>query len=86
MTRKVVDGLYNEPSTTCSNCQTTKTPLWRKDENNQPLCNACGLYLKLHGQTRPLKATSNNSNMMMGKRGNSDELDDKMKKVKVITE
>ncbi|KAJ1679547.1 Sodium- and chloride-dependent GABA transporter 1 [Spiromyces aspiralis] len=38
----------------CSNCQTTKTPLWRRDPEGKPLCNACGLFYKLHGVTRPL--------------------------------
>lgn len=38
----------------CSNCQTVKTPLWRKDSEGNTLCNACGLFLKLHGTTRPL--------------------------------
>ncbi|KAI9278464.1 hypothetical protein BDA99DRAFT_408302, partial [Phascolomyces articulosus] len=38
----------------CSNCQTTKTPLWRRDQAGSPLCNACGLYLKLHHEKRPL--------------------------------
>lgn len=39
--------------TKCQNCQTTNTPLWRRDENGQVLCNACGLFLKLHGRPRP---------------------------------
>ncbi|KAG0166103.1 hypothetical protein DFQ28_002767 [Apophysomyces sp. BC1034] len=38
----------------CSNCSTTTTPLWRRDEEGAPLCNACGLYLKLHHERRPL--------------------------------
>ncbi|OJD12492.1 hypothetical protein AJ78_06918 [Emergomyces pasteurianus Ep9510] len=37
----------------CQNCQTTVTPLWRRDENGHPICNACGLYHKLHGSYRP---------------------------------
>lgn len=41
-------------STKCTNCRTTNTPLWRRNPQGQPLCNACGLFLKLHGTVRPL--------------------------------
>ncbi|PGH07495.1 GATA-binding protein, other eukaryote [Blastomyces parvus] len=47
----------SEPSavpTTCTNCFTQTTPLWRRNPEGQPLCNACGLFLKLHGVVRPL--------------------------------
>ncbi|KAL3470904.1 hypothetical protein BJX99DRAFT_37884 [Aspergillus californicus] len=37
----------------CQNCGTTVTPLWRRDENGHPICNACGLYYKLHSCYRP---------------------------------
>ncbi|WWC70300.1 uncharacterized protein I206_104250 [Kwoniella pini CBS 10737] len=43
-----------ENPTMCTNCQTTNTPLWRRDPEGQPLCNACGLFYKLHGVVRPL--------------------------------
>ncbi|EEQ37735.1 putative nitrogen regulatory protein [Clavispora lusitaniae] len=43
-----------KPPTECFNCHTLKTPLWRKDRVGNTLCNACGLFLKLHGTTRPL--------------------------------
>ncbi|KAF8587979.1 glucocorticoid receptor-like (DNA-binding domain) [Ramaria rubella] len=44
----------SEVATVCTNCQTTTTPLWRRDPEGQPLCNACGLFYKLHGVVRPL--------------------------------
>ena len=40
--------------TTCTNCCTQTTPLWRRNPEGHPLCNACGLFLKLHGVVRPL--------------------------------
>ncbi|KAF2423280.1 hypothetical protein EJ08DRAFT_664444 [Tothia fuscella] len=44
----------NTAPTTCTNCFTQTTPLWRRNPEGQPLCNACGLFLKLHGVVRPL--------------------------------
>ena len=40
--------------TTCKNCHTPETTLWRRGPAGEPLCNACGLYQKLHGSRRPL--------------------------------
>ncbi|XP_004370250.1 transcription factor GATA-5 [Trichechus manatus latirostris] len=38
----------------CTNCRTTHTTLWRRSAEGEPVCNACGLYMKLHGVPRPL--------------------------------
>ncbi|OAD80579.1 GATA-type zinc finger transcription factor, partial [Phycomyces blakesleeanus NRRL 1555(-)] len=38
----------------CANCNTTNTPLWRRDAQGSTICNACGLYYKLHNVHRPI--------------------------------
>ncbi|XP_071052629.1 transcription factor GATA-4-like isoform X1 [Onthophagus taurus] len=38
---------------TCTNCHTSTTSLWRRNAQGEPVCNACGLYYKLHGVNRP---------------------------------
>ncbi|KAJ1945942.1 hypothetical protein GGF37_001440 [Kickxella alabastrina] len=49
------DGADDDaPRTVCSNCATMNTPLWRRDEDNNPLCNACGLFHRLHQKHRPI--------------------------------
>lgn len=43
----------------CSNCDTTTTPSWRRGGNGKILlCNACGLYQKLHNRPRPFSVNS----------------------------
>lgn len=38
----------------CANCGTTTTTLWRRNGEGEPVCNACGLYYKLHQVNRPM--------------------------------
>ncbi|KAI8351117.1 hypothetical protein B0O80DRAFT_376751, partial [Mortierella sp. GBAus27b] len=47
------------PQPMCNNCKTTLTPLWRKDDAGEILCNACGLYYKLHHIHRPISLKRN---------------------------
>lgn len=46
--------ITNDENISCTNCHTRTTPLWRRNPEGEPLCNACGLFLKLHGVVRPL--------------------------------
>ncbi|XP_052750127.1 transcription factor GATA-4-like isoform X5 [Galleria mellonella] len=42
------------PGMSCSNCHTTTTSLWRRNAHGETVCNACGLYYKLHSINRPI--------------------------------
>jgi GATA-binding protein, other eukaryote len=44
----------NRQALICANCGTNTTPLWRRDEAGNTICNACGLYFKLHNVHRPV--------------------------------
>lgn len=43
----------------CTNCNTNKTTLWRRSSKGDLVCNACGLYFRLHGVPRPLAMKKN---------------------------
>ncbi len=40
------DAGGSEEPTSCSNCNTTKTPLWRRDPEGQPLCEFADLFVR----------------------------------------
>lgn len=50
---------YQQPSLAkrvdlaCSNCGTRTTTIWRRNPLGEMVCNACGLYYKLHNVNRP---------------------------------
>ncbi|KAI9478469.1 MAG: hypothetical protein EXX96DRAFT_525031 [Benjaminiella poitrasii] len=51
--KMIEDDKDNNGVTVCTNCETTTTPLWRRDASGRTICNACGLYYKLHLVHRP---------------------------------
>ena len=63
------------PQLSCSNCLTTTTSTWRKDSLGYPVCNACGLYFRVHQRKRPAEWAR--EGVMKRKRNN------KMKRVKM---
>ena len=43
----------SQKDVSCSNCGTLTTTIWRRSTRGEMVCNACGLYFKLHGVNRP---------------------------------
>lgn len=39
----------------CANCKTSTTTLWRRNNQGEPVCNACGLYYKLHNVSNTIQ-------------------------------
>ncbi|CAK9301487.1 unnamed protein product [Gordionus sp. m RMFG-2023] len=51
---KKTSNLSKKSGIYCANCMTTSTTLWRRNCIGEPVCNACGLYYKLHNVNRPM--------------------------------
>lgn len=45
----------------CTVCKTRTSPLWRRGEKGEVLCNACGLYHKHHNKPRPISLANSSS-------------------------
>ena len=47
------DNESKQQQAVCTNCDAIKTTLWRRNKSGEQVCNACGLYEKLHRMARP---------------------------------
>jgi len=45
----------------CTVCQTKTSPLWRRGDKGEVLCNACGLYHKHHKKPRPISLANSSA-------------------------
>lgn len=44
----------------CTNCNTKVTTIWRRYPSGEMVCNACGLYYRLHCRPRPVSMRRDN--------------------------
>ncbi|KAJ7249850.1 hypothetical protein C8J57DRAFT_1003500, partial [Mycena rebaudengoi] len=42
-----------EGAPVCARCTSHRTSTWRRGKDGERLCNACGVYIRLHGMDRP---------------------------------
>ncbi|XP_065356204.1 transcription factor GATA-6-like [Calliphora vicina] len=61
----------------CSNCGTLTTTIWRRSIRGEIVCNACGLYFKLHGVNRPHSMRRDTIHTRRRRPRDSDKLDKK---------
>ncbi|CCH45824.1 GATA-binding factor 5-A [Wickerhamomyces ciferrii] len=47
----------------CSNCDNINTSIWRRDQQGNSICNACGLFYKKKGYHRSIKKSNNNDDV-----------------------
>ena len=50
----LVQSTVKKTGVYCSNCNTNTTTLWRRNGHGESVCNACGLYYKLHKVQRSI--------------------------------
>ncbi|KAJ3395674.1 hypothetical protein CcCBS67573_g04929 [Chytriomyces confervae] len=54
--RRMTGIKYNQHR--CANCDTTVASRWRRDDEGQRVCNACGVYFRLYGRKRVVAKTA----------------------------
>lgn len=57
----------------CTNCMATKTTAWRRDQSGKLVCNACGLYYRLHRTARPVHMRKDTIQQRFRRRVKDDE-------------
>ncbi|KAI8839386.1 hypothetical protein BJ741DRAFT_599199 [Chytriomyces cf. hyalinus JEL632] len=55
--RRMTGIKYNQQHR-CANCDTTVASRWRRDDEGQRVCNACGVYFRLYGRKRVVAKTT----------------------------
>ena len=66
----------------CANCSTTETPVWRRDIMNRYVCNACGIYNRIHKINRPFNKFDD-SEKSSKRKGKDKSSTDSSKSIKV---
>ncbi|KAF9438854.1 putative electron transfer flavoprotein subunit [Entomortierella beljakovae] len=88
--KNIGNGLKKEnkagvTTTSCANCGTTSTPLWRRATDGQTICNACGLYFKARNLKRPPWLKRNMGLKKSESTSESDNLDPKNQSSQLTT-
>ncbi len=73
-------GARIDPETSCANCNTQKTSIWRRNTSGLAICNACGLYAKLHGVDRPVNLRNDVIRKRMRKRNRKSKTPSKVER------
>ena len=71
-TSKKPSKAYARSDLCCANCLTTETPVWRRDILNRYVCNACGIYSRLHKADRPVNNAEDRETLRKRKVGHYD--------------
>lgn len=71
---ETVNGTYAAPISKCSNCSTTKSSVWRQQQDPRTgetvrVCNACGLYYQKRNEARPASMWQNEDSGVVRGRG-----------------
>ncbi|KAE9556248.1 hypothetical protein FO519_000587 [Halicephalobus sp. NKZ332] len=70
---ELINGDVDPNIPRCANCYTTKTTAWRRDQEGKLVCNACGLYYRLHKTNRPVHMRKDVIQQRFRRKNNGDD-------------